>query len=234
VAGVVQMRLRPMSVAKALSVWRSDLWPFGRWLFGSGIVYTAGSQTSVFVIGALLGTAAVGGLRAVQTVFAPLTLLSPAIALPALPTMTRKLATAFGEARIFALQLAGIVVVLTTVYVTLVGVLGADLLNIVFGRSFVVYENLILPVAVQQVIAAAGVGFDLLLRAGKRGRAIFGITAATGLLLVSLVAVSAWAGDLLTVAWSTAVVSGVSLMMLGAVVFGRAPELSVPEQSVRG
>ena len=230
--GFLQTRLGPLRLVQAVRFWRRELWPFGRWLFASGIAYSATSQAGVFLVGGILGAGALGGLRIVQTVFAPLTLLLPAIGLPALPTMSRKLADSFGRARIYAMQLSGLVIVLTTLYVLALGIRGSGLLGLVFGHSFTRYGSLIVPIAVQQVFAAAGAGPDLLLRAGKRGRTIFVVRAVTSLIGLALIVGAAASHDLVAVAWS--MTAGTALLVAavgvsGLKARGAASELQVAD-----
>jgi O-antigen/teichoic acid export membrane protein len=87
--GFVQARVRPARLPSAWRYWREDIWPFGRWLAAEGAVLAVGSQASVVILAAVLGTAALGGLKAAQTLFAPLSLLSSAASFPGLPALTR-------------------------------------------------------------------------------------------------------------------------------------------------
>ncbi len=80
--GFAQTRVRPLSLRRSWDTWRGYGWRFGRWLAAETIAYSAGMQAAVFIIAGLLGTAAIGGLRAVQTVFGPITLLAPAVRFP--------------------------------------------------------------------------------------------------------------------------------------------------------
>lgn len=204
--GFAQTRLWFVSPLVALRLWRRDLWPFGRWLFVGSIAYGVSSQANVFLIAALLGPAALGGLRAVETVFAPLSLVLPAVSLPALPIMTRRLAIGPNEGKRFAVQVSGLLAGITATYVILAGMGGDTLLRGVFGDSFVGFDSLILPIAIQQVVMATGGGFDLLLQGGKRGRAIVLLFMATAPLGLALVGITAAAGTIVTVAWGLVVV----------------------------
>jgi O-antigen/teichoic acid export membrane protein len=204
-AGFFQTRLLLATPLRALKQWRSDLWPFGRWLFVGSVAYGASSQASVFLIAALLGPAAVGGVRAVETVFAPLSLLLPAISLPALPIMTRRLAISPSKGKRFAIEVSGVLMVITAGYVVLAALGGDTLLVAVFGNAFRGFNGLIIPIAIQQVVMASGGGFDLLLQGGKRGRAIVLLFVATAPLSLGLVAVTAATGTIVTVAWGLVV-----------------------------
>ncbi|HEX2195590.1 MAG TPA: hypothetical protein VHJ76_01585, partial [Actinomycetota bacterium] len=58
---------------------------------------------------------------------------------------------------------------LAVAYVGAVMLGGVFLLEVVFGQSFVGYEDLIVPMSVGQLLLACGLGFTLLLKASKRG-----------------------------------------------------------------
>jgi O-antigen/teichoic acid export membrane protein len=217
VAGVLRSGIRPSLPRPALKYWRRRLWPLGRWLLASGMAYNATAQANVFVVGGVLGTASLGGLRVVQTAFAPLTLLSPAVSLPVLPAMARRWSHGISAARRLALQTSSLLLAITASYAVIVSFIGDSLLTFVFGDTFSEYEYLILPIAVQQVVLAASVGFDLLLRAGSHGRTLFIVRLFTGMAGVGAVAVAATTGDLLAVAWSMVAVAGLSSALLIAV-----------------
>jgi O-antigen/teichoic acid export membrane protein len=169
VMGFFQTRLRPGSVVGALHWWRKDGWPLGRWLAAGGLLNALSLQVAVFFLASSLGSVAIGGFRAVQTVFAPMTMLGPAAALPGLPRLVRAFGASVGDARRLAAKISLLIAGLTTAYVALVWLAGSRLLVLFFGRSFEGFENLILPMSTGQLLLAGGLGFALLLKAAKRG-----------------------------------------------------------------
>lgn len=205
--GFKQTRLRPLLSSRSWRYLRHELWPFGRWLFAGSVVAGAGSQGSVILIAELLGAAALGGLRAVQSVFAPLSLLSAAVALPALPAMSRRLSVGANEAGRFAVGLSGVLAMLTAAYVIPVSLAGSDVLGHVFGGSFQTYRGLIFPIVLQQMVTAGGGGFMLLLLAKRGGRPIFAVNVVTVPVTLASIAVGDAVGGLVGVAWSLGVVA---------------------------
>lgn len=170
--GFFQTSIRPDALIRSSKWWRRTAWPLGRWLAAEGVVYTLGSHGLVFVLVFILGTRSLGGIRAVQTLFAPLSILIPAIALPGLPELSRQMARSVQRARRLASLLGAASLALTGTYV-LVGLFaGEQLLILVFGKEFAVFESLIWPVAIGQLFVASAVGFTLLLRAQARGKAV--------------------------------------------------------------
>jgi O-antigen/teichoic acid export membrane protein len=219
--GFMQTRVWPLSIARSWSSWRRDGWPFGRWLLAEEVAYSAGTQAVVFVIAAFLGTAAIGGLRAVQTVFGPLTILAPAVSLPVLPTLVRRLEHSVARAKAIALQISILLVGATVVYIGVLSLAGKEtILAVAFGHSFEQYANLVIPVALIQATDSASQGFRLLLKAARRGRTIVLMQVFAGCLSLVLVTASASTGGLTAVVWSLAIArvvatTGLILLALG-------------------
>jgi O-antigen/teichoic acid export membrane protein len=177
VLGFAQTRLRPTGLIGAARWWRVTALPLGRWLGAEAFVLVFQAQCVVFILTSTLGTADVGGMRAVQAVFAPMTLLAQALAFPGLPLLTKMSATSRARARMGALLISAAATALVLVYLVLLVAFRAQVLNLVFGPSFIAFSVLAIPVGVQQVLLAASLGFSVLARAEGRGR----------LLLVSMV-----------------------------------------------
>jgi O-antigen/teichoic acid export membrane protein len=201
--GFLQTKVRSPSPAAAWRWWARNGWPFGRWNAGAGIVADVTANASAFVISAILGASALGGIRAAQSVFAPLTLIIPAITLPGLPIMTRALASDPARARRLAWELSGLALAVAASYVAFMVLGGWRLLPVLFGSEFTRFRDLIWPIAAAQTSLAIGLGFVLLIKAQRRGRALLfarmvGATIALGLiwLLASLSGVlgAAWGG----------------------------------------
>lgn len=170
--GFVQTRLWPTSLAAARVWWRSHAASLGRYLLAGNILYAVNAHVSVFALVGVLGAADYGGARAVQSIFAPLTLLVPAMALPGLPAVSRALVRSERAAQLLSVRIAAALTVLTAVYVGVLSI-GREALPLVFGTGFSGFEYLIVPVGIAQVLLATGAGFPILLTAQGRGRALF-------------------------------------------------------------
>jgi O-antigen/teichoic acid export membrane protein len=170
--GFIQTRLGLRRPSLVWRWWRSEVWPLGRWLSIDRVIATAGSQGAILLIAGLAAASDVGGLRAVQSVFAPLSLLGPAIGLPGLPALSSALNSSPARARWLAMRLSGALVGMALVYLLMVGAFGGALLSALFGPAFRSYRNLIYPIATAQLLIAVGVGFILLLKAARRGRSL--------------------------------------------------------------
>jgi O-antigen/teichoic acid export membrane protein len=168
--GLAQLRVRPLSPILSLTWWRLRLWPFGRWLALEGGVYWGMYATAILVLGTIIGSTGLGGLQAAQSLFAPLSLLLPALALPGLPAMTRRVARSSGAAMVLALQISAVATVLASLYVGVMILLGGSALPYVFGDSFEGYSDLAVPIGALQLATGLAAGMNLFLRAQQRGR----------------------------------------------------------------
>jgi O-antigen/teichoic acid export membrane protein len=202
--GFAQTRCTPERIRVSLSWWRAEARSLGGWLGASSLVYSALSYGTVFVLVGLLGTSQVGGLRAVSVVFAPLSLVGPAIALPGLPAVSRALAVSAQRARMLALWLSFTGVAIIGTYVSLLSLGGSALLKIVFGRSFGEFSNIIWPVGIGQIAAASAIGFDLLLTARRRGKVVLVTEAIGQSSSFGLASGLAWGYGLTGAAWGLA------------------------------
>jgi len=152
------------------SWWHRDAWPLGKWFALDRLASNLGTQGTVFILAPLLGAAALGGLKATNSVFAPLSVLGPSITLPGLPWVTRAYHESARAARSMAARLSAIVTGLTALYTVFLAVGGGVVLAFLFGNRFRHFTSLIVPTAIGQLMAAAGIGFVILLKASKRGR----------------------------------------------------------------
>ena len=197
----------------------------GSWLAGSSIAYSAAAYARVAGISSILGTAALGGFRAVETAFAPVSLVGPALMNPGLPMMRDIVERRPSDAWNLALKISGLSFGLVGAYVAVV-TLGQDLVFLVFGERFRAYQSLIVPVALGQVVLGAGTGFTILLMAARRMRDI-GLVVLTQSSLVLVLGLSlALAAGLEGAAWGFAAAEVPSLAVL--VALARRVRLEAP------
>ena len=172
-AGFMQTRLVPLALRATIHWWHEDAVPLGRWLAAEGVVYLVGSQGTVFLLASILGASSIGGLRAVESLFAPLSLLGPALALPMLPELTRRVTHAASSRAIsLARKVTLAALGSTCAYVAASSFGNGRLLVLVYGDAFEPYRVLILPVAVRQIVGATTPGYYLLLKARRQGHTI--------------------------------------------------------------
>jgi O-antigen/teichoic acid export membrane protein len=111
---------------------------------------------------------AFGDLRAVQSVFAPVMLIIPALAMPSLPALARAARDGDGAQRSVDVRLSGLALGAALLYV--MAMIGMDLLPLLFGQRFERSTELLWHLA--EVAAPVGIGMGLLLTARQRGDAL--------------------------------------------------------------
>ena len=162
---------RPRRLRAAAADWRDRAWVLGRWLGAREVIYQSLTYSTLLVLAIVLGAAELGGLRAAEALFSPLSLIAAALVLPALPALSRASASSHARALRLALGVGFVAVGLALSYMAVMALLGSWLLVHLYGVSFSPFTTLVWPMAVAQVVSAAGASFNLLLLAEKRGRA---------------------------------------------------------------
>jgi O-antigen/teichoic acid export membrane protein len=170
--GFWQVRLRPSGFAHAIAWWKRDLRYLGTWLAIENVFLSAGSQVSVVLLASQLGAADLGGIRAVEVVFAPMTLVGEAFSFPGVPILARALAVSAAAARRWAWRLGLFALALVGAYLAVATPLSRHILSRVFGPEFGVFTSLVLPVALAQMLRAVSTGFAILIKADQRVGAI--------------------------------------------------------------
>jgi O-antigen/teichoic acid export membrane protein len=172
------------------------------------VIYSVATFGTVFILSGLLGASDLGGLRAAQSIFAPLSLILPAIALPGLPAMARALRASSGSAIRLAAALSGLVGALAALYVGAMVLLGGRLIPFVFGSSFAGFANLAAPIGTWQLVSALAAGFGIFLIAQQRGRDLVVIRATGAVASTASITLLAWTSGVVGAAWGFAVGGG--------------------------
>lgn len=171
--GLRQFSVRP-SLRGGVALLRSR-WPTSRWLASERSAAWGASQLYLILAGALLGPAALGGLKAAQAlVMGPAIVVINAGGSFGLPEASRQLAERgwTGMARVVRL-VTGAGVLAATVCGIVVLVAAPTLLKLLYGPAFVVYAPSARVFAVSMVISAFGVGPVLTLTTTRRVRPLF-------------------------------------------------------------
>lgn len=213
-----RLRARPGAPVAALGLWRRELRGLGGPLGAAGLIDGAASQIETYLAAAAAGAAALGGLRAAVSAFAPLTVLRPALGQVGLPRVVRAMERHPREAARRGAALSAALFVAALAYAGAAAAYGR-VLPTVFGAAFARYSHLLLPLTVSQVASAAGVGVHLYLLASQRGGVMFAGTAiAVPLRLAATVLLGARWGAV-GLAWAVALAACASLVVgLAAVV----------------
>ena len=207
--GLWQVRLRPSGLGHAMRWWKRELRRLGSWLAIENVILTAGSQATVILLAAALGASDLGGIRAVEVLFAPMTLVGEAFAFPGVPILARALATSLAAARRWGWQLGVGALALIGVYLGVVGPFSSQLLSRVFGPEFTTFTALVLPIALAQLLRAASTGFSILLKVDRRVHAIVLCRALTTTVVLLLAPLGAYRYGVLGAVWGLALGSAI-------------------------
>jgi O-antigen/teichoic acid export membrane protein len=214
VLGFFQTRIPPIERGYAWRWWRREASRLGRWLGLENIVIGVQSQAVVLILATLLGDRDIGGLRAVESVFAPMTLIGAAIGMAGLPLLSRSVAESFTVARQRAVRLSSLMAAVVFMYLLVAGLVRGQVLSTFFGPSFRQFSGLVLPLAVGQLIFAWGSGFWLLAKASSRGQSLLiarAVSAGCSLLLATGLGI---AFGITGAAWGLAIGTGVGSILI--------------------
>jgi O-antigen/teichoic acid export membrane protein len=185
----------------------------GGWLAGSSIVFNILAYARIGGMSAILGPSAIGGYRAVETAFAPISLTAEALTYSGLPALRDAVEHHRRAAWRLAVKLSILNLALVGTYVV-VAVAFQDLLFDLFGEGFQQYEFLVAPIAVGQLVASFGTGFSILLLAGRMMREVASVVLVQGSLALALGLTLAAASGLEAAAWGMAVATVPSLLLV--------------------
>jgi len=199
---------------RATVAWvRHEALSIGLWRVASSMVFSAADYGRVAGISSILGPAAVGGYRAIETVFAPTSLIGPALTSSGLPPLRTSVEEQAARTWSLAVRISILGTALLVAYVVVV-VLAKDEVIRIFGAEFDEYENLIPPMIVGQLLTGSAVGFGLLLAAARQVRELAFITVVHAVLMLGLALPLAAARGLEAAAWGIAAAELVPLVMV--------------------
>ncbi|HEX2296656.1 MAG TPA: hypothetical protein VHN37_15290 [Actinomycetota bacterium] len=185
--GMRQHRVAP-AFTTATAAWARGVLGLGGWFTLSNVLYTAGVQASLVVVGVVDGRAAIGGLRSIVNLFGPAQLVRDASENVVLPRATRALATSgIAGTRKIALAYSAFVAGVMTLYGLALVVAGRWVLGGVFGTEFERFSSLMLPIAVGTVLSGSASGAAVGLRSARQGR---GLASIQGILVAARVAIT--------------------------------------------
>jgi O-antigen/teichoic acid export membrane protein len=200
--GFVQTRAVPRPVRASMRWWQRDAAPLGRWLAVESGFLALGSHGAFFLLAIIIAPSGLGGLRAVQSIFAPITLIGPAITLPGLPALTASFRQSPKRTKVMAGRLSIVAVALIAIYICgILLVSPARLLAFIYGEGFSDFANLIVPVAIAQLGHGAAAGYIVFLKAGGEGKALAWARAAGTIVGLALAGFLAMRNGVLGAAW---------------------------------
>jgi O-antigen/teichoic acid export membrane protein len=209
---VAALGVRTATLSSAARWVRTEALSLGRWLGATTVIGATLSYVLVLALTALVGAAAIGGYRAIESAFSGFSLVAGSIANPGIASLQAADRRSPLAARQLAIRLSAFAAIATAGYGALIGA-GHDIVLRVIGQSFRPYVTLILPIAVGQTLLAASLGFRVLLKVRRRGKDFF-VAGATGASCSSILGI--WLGATRGIdgaAWGIAIGSAVYLLL---------------------
>lgn len=162
-------------------IWRLDLkvlgenWHFGKWLAGSEVVGNwLATQLFIYLAAFILGTAAVGILKAVQVIFGPARIMAFALSTTLPIRFSRALASGGGRALHKQLMTMGALTLpLLGGYCLLVALFAKPLMALVYGDKYSGHAAVLALFSISAFIAYIGLILGAALRAQRATRYLF-------------------------------------------------------------
>ncbi len=210
---------RPARPSLALAWWRAQLRSLGMLLTAESLTFHLTQFGVMAWLTGIVGPKAVGGLRAVESLFSPLSLLGAAVGLPALPQLAQESLVEPQRALRRALIIGFLCSITVALYAASLAALPT--LAIVFGEQFRVYSDLIAPVAIAQCFLAFSIGSSLYLRASRDGVPLLATRVGVAGVTLAIVPAAASQG-IAAAAWAYAAVSAGAALVATLLAFRSA------------
>jgi O-antigen/teichoic acid export membrane protein len=221
---------RPAGVTPAARWLISEALVLGRWLVAASTIYTAGAYASMAALATIVSPSALGGYRAIESAFSPLSLLAPGLTNPGLQVLRERVAREEDPRRL-ACTIGVFAAVVVAVYACVIWLI-PDLISKLYGPDFTPFTSLILPIAVGQCLIALNIGFAALLRVQQRGGVILTVSALQSGIATFLAIGLGYQAGIEAAAWGIAAGSSVGVIVSSAALFVW-PTHNLPEEHLR-
>jgi O-antigen/teichoic acid export membrane protein len=215
VAGLALLHLRPAGASKSLAWWKSDGGRLAVAFGAEAALASLAAQAGLLVVAGVLGSQALGVLRAAQIVVAPAILLLSAFGAFALPRLARR-GHALGRAD--TIRASAAAALLISPVVTLAAAKSDAIGRTLFGPGTAINRSILAGLLVGTVVAAAAQGVVLYLKVTRQGRVLLGARVVAATTLVCLIVLVASSGRSDWLGWAFAAQStaylGAALVVL--------------------
>lgn len=166
--GLAWQRLRPGLIAPRTAVawWRLNARGLAAPLLMDSLLFTISSLALVFVLASMAGDSALGMLRAAQIYFAPLGMVFTALGVFAVPHLAQR---AVATTASLAVRLSAAAAALAVVACATIIVAEPVLHAVLYADSIQVPTLLLIALAIQNVVLAAGAGLVIVSKVRGRG-----------------------------------------------------------------
>jgi O-antigen/teichoic acid export membrane protein len=205
VFGIAQSRAMPQPLQ--IIPWLREQRDLAPRFFGEFAVRTAGGQLGTYGIGAVVGLAAVGALRAGDMLLGPINILSLAIGMAGVPEAVRLARTNLVRFRSAAVLLSAAMVAVVVVWGGISLLLPASVGTQILGPSWAGARTLLLPLVIAQAGAAALAGPATGLRALAAAQRTLRLRVVLSVVTLVVTIASAAIGGVVAAAWTIAVMA---------------------------
>jgi O-antigen/teichoic acid export membrane protein len=229
-AGFVLLHVWPAGPRTAIRWWKTDAGRLAVTLGAEAVLASSATQASMLIVAGVLGSAALGALRAAQIVVAPALLLLTGFAAFALPRLARR---RHDLRRTDAVWASAAAVVLICPVIGLASLKSDAVVRTLFGPGTVLHRSILAGLLVGTVVAAATQGVVLLLKVTRRGTVLLGARVVAASTLVGLVLLLAASGKTAWLGWAFAGQSTAYLATtLGILFASRRPVERTPDPAI--
>jgi len=201
VLGTLQFHLIP-TVSRATLGWVRRIGRLGGWFGLANILYTGATQLVAVIVAVGSGPAALGGLRAVQTLLGPAQLVAQSGDAVALPAASRQYASSGNRGlTAFVLRYGTLLTLLLGSFGFLLVIGRRIIVQFVLGRAFLPYTDLVLPLTLGLVATSWSLSSSVALRSARQGRLLAGGEALGAFSRIGFVAILLYFYGIVGAAW---------------------------------
>ncbi|MBI2799516.1 MAG: hypothetical protein HYX63_04415 [Gammaproteobacteria bacterium] len=143
-------------------------WTYGHWIFLESVVFVASSQIYVYLVAAWVDTRSAGGLNAAQSIVNLLNILLTSVTVWATPLARhRLLIESYARWRALLIQVGIAACGLCSVIAVALVVGSQQLFALFFGRAYLEFASLLLPLSLAMVLAVANGVFGVAFRTAE-------------------------------------------------------------------
>lgn len=209
VGGMALLRARPRPLGTVR--WMREHFSLGGYLFAEYLLGIGVYQGGILMVGAFLGQANIGSLRAALVLLGPLGILSAAMTTFLLPEVSRRPELPSNTRMKVALGSSSALVVVTGIYLLVLLLLPQSVGTALLGDTWPGARDVLVPMATWSAAAAASAGPAMMLYAMGLARVTFRLHVIQAPMVVLAFIVGGYLHGAVGAAWALAIVAVVSL-----------------------
>lgn len=209
-AGIYQTQVRPQP-AGAIR-WFREHWDITPRFFGSELLEAIGAQAFLFLLGAIVGLAAVGSVRGAQLLVGPVYIMSAGVNLSLVPEMSRQTGS-MSRFRRLSLLLSGSLAVIGITWGIVLLLLPDSIGSQLLGETWPGARSVLLPISLSIIIPLVAIGPRIGLRVLEDASGTLRVSVVQAVLTIGGGVVGALAGGVSGAAWGLVAGFGVAAIL---------------------